>query len=408
MQIKTITGSTIQAALSEARAQLGDNVILLESTPAEGGRPAMIRVAMDPLPTAPVAANLRPEPVFEPVGFGYGAARKAFSPTTEPPRSRVGAASKVAPAPSVKRPIASAQRPSASASANVSDVDRQLQAMQQRLRELETVVASPRARTQTWRSMPLLRQMAQRGLYEPTLTRLFDRVQSFRSETGVRDAESVLIRNELRRMLQMPVLRPAPPALMVIGAGGSGKTSLLIKLARHEEYFARRQTAVIIVQPSLDPRDQVASIALYRQNGIPVQCVSTREEMRQALDRVERFDHVLFDTPALAIQPEAAGAFGEQVQEIVRDVVPMHVQLVLDASRVYSRATVTAWKTLSLRPASVAITRLDEANVWGRFAEWLMHLELPYGYASDGTAIPGSLSALSASRITEQLTSIAA
>src|SRR5690606_20216159 len=150
MQIKTITGSTIQAALSEARAQLGDNVILLESTPAEGGRPAMIRVALDPVPSAPVAANLRPEPVFEPVGFGYGAARRAFSPSAEPARPKASAASSVAPASPTRRPVAAAQQPSASASANVSEVDRQLQAMQQRLRELETVVAGPRARTKTW------------------------------------------------------------------------------------------------------------------------------------------------------------------------------------------------------------------------------------------------------------------
>ncbi|HEX7069263.1 MAG TPA: hypothetical protein VF190_00590, partial [Rhodothermales bacterium] len=168
-------------------------------------------------------------------------------------------------------------------------------------------------------------------------------------------------------------------------------------------YYGRRRASVIVLQTNDPARRSYGTIERYRQCGIAVQSVAARDEMRLALERVERFDHLLIDTPSLPVDSTAAAAFADSVRAIVQDVVPLHVQLVLDASRVVSDATLTAWKSLSLRPASAAVTHLDESHQWGRFAEWLMALGLPYGYASEDPAVPGGLASLSASRIAEHL-----
>ena len=47
MQIKTITGASIHAALAEARRLLGDDVVLLESVPPSGSEPARVTVMVD-------------------------------------------------------------------------------------------------------------------------------------------------------------------------------------------------------------------------------------------------------------------------------------------------------------------------------------------------------------------------
>ena len=47
MKVKTLTGPSIHAALIEARRLLGDDVVLLESIPAEGDAPARITVMVD-------------------------------------------------------------------------------------------------------------------------------------------------------------------------------------------------------------------------------------------------------------------------------------------------------------------------------------------------------------------------
>ena len=437
MKIKTVTGPTIQAALAEARQQLGDNVLLLESVPAEGDRPASIKVVVDPSPSAPIAKHA-PEPqVVEPVGFGYAAQRRTAGANAAPhhpetltqPRSAAEfAASRVTNAPAGGHPRTGAEDPRTgpahaqqapspavkpaprvaakrgAASPDQASVRQELQVVQKRLQQLEKAMTRTAASPVAWRSIPLLRHMESLGLRESSLKRLFERVQSFQAQTGIRESESVLIRNELRRMLQMPVLRPAPPALLLMGAAGSGKTSLLLKLALHEEYFGRRRAAAIVVRPDEALKGLLNPVDLYRQSGIPVQTVSSREEMRLALERVERFDHVLVDTPSLPVAPEAAAAFAEKIQHIVQDLVPLHVQLVLDATRRIADTSLVAWSKLSLRPASAAITRLDESHEPGHFAEWLIRLQLPYGYASSGPAVPTDLSALSASGIAEQLT----
>ncbi len=95
MQIKTLLGNSIQDALAEARALLGDDVVLLESHPARDGQPARITVMLDEAaPAAPA-----PAPAPAPLGFGYGAARTAnFAATAA---ASVAAAPASVPAPAV-------------------------------------------------------------------------------------------------------------------------------------------------------------------------------------------------------------------------------------------------------------------------------------------------------------------
>ncbi len=47
MNIKTIIGASIHAALAEARRLLGDDVVLLESVPPSGSEPARVTVMVD-------------------------------------------------------------------------------------------------------------------------------------------------------------------------------------------------------------------------------------------------------------------------------------------------------------------------------------------------------------------------
>jgi flagellar biosynthesis protein FlhF len=58
MNVKTITAPSIHAALAEARRVLGENVVLMESTPAHGNEPARITVMADASKHAGVQASL--------------------------------------------------------------------------------------------------------------------------------------------------------------------------------------------------------------------------------------------------------------------------------------------------------------------------------------------------------------
>lgn len=82
MNVKTIEAPTIHAALIEARRLLGDDVVLMESIPAEGGQPARITVMSDKptRPAAPAPASTkRAQPALAEHAGGAGrfAQRKA-------------------------------------------------------------------------------------------------------------------------------------------------------------------------------------------------------------------------------------------------------------------------------------------------------------------------------------------
>lgn len=411
MNIKTVTGPTIQAALTEARRLLGDNVVLLESVPPEGTNPATIRVAVDLEPSAPV--EIDSTPVVEPVGFGYAAQRRgstvhrgfrASQPASEKPtlpRHDPWAAQSARPS-----VISSSKSPGRQfeAESDGDPVGRELRAVQERLRELEELVRTQKVRRGGWKTIGILTRLHAAGVSENTLEELCLRINTERHNTGRHGEHVDVVQSELRRRLQMPVQRPVQSALMVMGSTGAGKTSLLLKMARHPEYYGRRRTAALLVRPSGSSGDaDLTSVEAYHRAGVAVQSVSSREEMRHALERVDRFDHILLDTPSLPVDPAAAHGMCERLRDVVSDVMPLHVQLVLDATRVMDAGTLSAWTKLPLRPASVAIAHLDETRQWGRFAEWLMDLELPYGYASEG-AHTENLCVLSAARIVEQLT----
>lgn len=75
MNVKTITAPTIHAALMEARRILGDDVVLMESIPAEGDEPARITVMADTPSRAARAAT--------PAASAAGAERRANAEASE-------------------------------------------------------------------------------------------------------------------------------------------------------------------------------------------------------------------------------------------------------------------------------------------------------------------------------------
>ncbi len=91
----------------------------------------------------------------------------------------------------------------------------------------------------------------------------------------------------------------------------------------------------------------------YRRFGLPVQSIQTEAEMHEALQRLYGIDQVLIDAPALPI---------------------------------------------------VALTRVDETPRRGRIAEWLLPLDLPIQFVSDGPPTQDDLDAFSPTWFVKEMT----
>ena len=456
MNIKTIIGASIHAALAEARRLLGDDVVLLESVPPSGSEPARVTVMVDdavsqevssPAP-APRRAVEETSP-YAPPGYGYGATRRQegrgvspeesarsieqFSaagdgsvqtlptstiphdgphraddptslrppnPTGKPGRGRLFPDTGEPMRPSSPLPVhAATSRLEQLLEAQLTRLHERLDSMERRL-EGAVVGASQR-----WVAHPLFAALLGQGLRPDTIISLFD---SLVEKGYAPDADEEKLKwalaHEVRGRMAVPASKQSLGTQMVIGPSGAGKTSLVLKLATHDNFYARRQTTVIVIAPEEDEATSYQNpIDVYRRFGVPVQSVQTGDEMEQALARLASFDQVLIDTPSMPVQAGRARKMLQRIRRLVDGLMPLEVLFVLNTTRALEGLDVDFVRRLPLRPATVALTHLDETPHWGRIAEWLMRLKLPVRFASLGPGIPDDLSAFSPSWFVEKM-----
>ncbi|GAB5517884.1 MAG: flagellar biosynthesis protein FlhF [Rhodothermales bacterium] len=461
MNIQTLSAPTIQEAMAEARRRFGDDVLLVESTPPTGERPARVKVVADNAPafTPPVQAGggrygygalnrLRqaavaaesPQPTAAFSGHEGAAHLAEPAPPTpfdahlrqaEPQRPRMPEPQRRAPEP--QRPQRNTPQtgrgqlfPSqpdllAEAEAEVPSVSEDMQAMMaQMVRQMEAqfklmhtrmdamerrIGGSVFGASMAWAAHPLYAELVEKGMQPSTVIHLFNGLmeRGFHPD-GDPDPVRWAAAQEIRKLLDTG----APPKLqgtqLFIGPSGAGKTSLLLKLATHPSFFARRDTAVIFIAPDQEVVTPYQNPAeLFRRHGLPFQVVRNETEMAMALDRAQHFDQILIDTPPMPMQEAAARKTLMRIKRMVHDVVPMQTHLVLNTTRALDLIDYSFVQRLPLRPDTLALTHLDETPAWGRVVEWIRALKRPILFTSTGQALPDSVEAFSAARFVEEM-----
>lgn len=446
----------------EARRHLGDEVVLLESIPPDGDSPARITVMTDAtkLPaggsTASTAVGVQAKTATSGrKGYGYHAqktngtvtvAQEESAPGAERISSKNGASNgsggtgdydvdvdrrrvrdliddvPTYPEPR-RRSVAApgrgqlfprsgdtATQGSTLPAAGLDNVEQllrsQLELLHNRLDKIERQFGGAIiGAAQAWASSPLFSSLINLGFRPGTVTKFFDALASkgYQPDT---DAETLkwALAQEVRRAIGLCAIREAHGAQVFIGPSGAGKTSLLLKLAKHSGFYGHRRAAVIAVEPEDADRDfHVSPVELFRRHGLPVQSVRTVEEMQKAVLRVQHFDHILIDTPALPLHPNAARKALRHVKRLVDPILPLRVQLVINATRSLEGFDPDTIRSLPLRPEALALTHMDETPGWGRIAEWLVALQMPVQFVSTSSSVPDGVISFSPSWFVEEM-----
>ncbi len=410
MKLHTLTAPSIQAALLEARRRFGDDVVLLESVPAQGDQPARITVMVD-----------QPQQEAERLPFGSAGAsrlaRKAGASAipTDPAVLTVERGNGGPPSPSGNRAhldrrgqLFPAETSAASVStppvpAHLAD---QLERLHRRLTRLERQLGGALVgASHRWLGHPLAGELLRQGLQPSTVIRLFDRLvaQGFDPEQPEEQLRWALAR-EMRRQLAPTTPRPLQGPQVVIGPAGAGKTTLLLKLARHAGFFGRRMTAVLVLLPeNVESQPYLSPVELYRRFGLPVQTVATPQEMTAALRRVQGFDQILIDTPSLPLQEAPARRLLLHLRQLLAPVLPLQVLFCLNATCNLEDVPPDWIRRLPLAPDALVLTHLDEVRRVGRLYDWLVALACPVACISRGARVPDSLEAFSPAAFIEHL-----
>ncbi len=258
---------------------------------------------------------------------------------------------------------------------------------------------------QAWTMSPLFTALINQGMRPATATKLFDRLakNNYQPETNPETLKWALAQ-EIRRSLDLSAPRKTSGAQVFIGPAGAGKTSLLLKLAAHPEFYGRRGTAVVVIAPQEDEGTfHHSPLELFRSHGLPVQAVRTVEEMHRAVTRVQHFDHILIDSPPMPLHEAGARRTLRHVKRMVDPIMPLRVHFVLNATRTLDGFDSEFLRELALRPEMVALTHLDETSGWGRVADWLMTIQMPVQYVSSSPAVPDGVTSFSPTAFIEEM-----
>ena len=386
MTLKTVTGPSTRDALAEARRLFGADVVLLQSAPAAHGAAASVTVAFDTVPspdrdvTAPLpnaawtVEPARPEPGAPPAAraYGYANVRKAPAPAAEPisapRRASVAAATASSTRPA---PTANALRFSNElASPTMSPLrPGEGQGEGSETYELATSGSTPRVASPSIASPP--RASAPLPA-EPTASA--SEVAALRARLA--ELETVIA--EVRAAAPPAVLRRAP--LVLVGPGGSGKTSLALRLAQSPELANAQRPAVLLIAPDADRFVDPASV--FWGAGVPVAVARTPDDVADAVETFADADLLIVDTPSLPLSATRARPVVRRLGDLLAPLGTVEVVFVLDATRAQSTLDADALPALGLQPDALALTRLDEAPDDAR--SWAEHLGLAIRVTSSG------------------------
>jgi len=428
MDVKTLTDSSIQAALARARDQLGEHVVLIESTPATEDAPAEITVMIDETARRPVPkpaektsgassgrsaettdAGPQEDGAFVTSSFGYDSAPEEEGRSSTPSfdahlDSASGSAAgdhalgreetgrgRFFPASGTRE----GEAPSSTTREEM--VEARLELLENRLGGL-TQGRQNGMRARRWVAHPFFGRLLDEGMRPDTVASLFDEL----TERGLHPDRSS--RDEVRWALAQVVCHniqvASAPTLghphVFLGPAGAGKTSLLLKLATQGGGLNCRDPMVIHLLPDANRQSAYQNPTdLYRRFGLPVQGVRTKEEMANAMDRADEFGQVLIDTPPLPLPLGRASTVLRRFDRLLRPVRTRNVHFVLNATQALDSLDEEALAKSPIEPHAVAITHVDAAQTWGRMVEWLVGFDLPVQFISDGPSVPEGARAFS-------------
>lgn len=244
----------------------------------------------------------------------------------------------------------------------------------------------------TYVSHPAFQQLLEAGVQPSIISKWFKSVLSkgidpYEQQQSFMYELSSIVRSDLFAS----TVAKAKKHLLFTGPTGSGKTTLIMKLAANPEFMGTRNVALVSIAPPIRSK-RYSTLPLFADDfGIPFFKVSNGAEISDLLPKLKDFDYVLFDTAAISLGQEAAVREFWKIRQIVGSVNPIEIHYVVDATVEKSYFKESFVENHPLQPDYVAITHLDETNKWGHLVPYLQSKQCDIRYVSRGSGIPDDI-----------------
>lgn len=248
------------------------------------------------------------------------------------------------------------------------------------------------------------RFLTRTGLDERFLQRWLDNVQGMLEQPGdqpltLKEVASRYLMHAFEVVDPWKAKEGRPRCWTFIGPTGVGKTTTIAKLAAKFGLYEKQKVGLITLDNQrLGAHSQLA--AYGRLTGQPLLVVHHRQELQEALDKMEDLDLVLIDTAGRS--PYASNLQGELTQ-LLGDLPDLEHHLVLSAATKESNL-IKAIKGFGVLPiSSYIITKVDETNDFSGIFNQLCRHRVPVSYLTAGQQVPEDIELSSRRRVTELL-----
>jgi len=393
MRIKSYFVKSTGEALAQARAELGEDALLLSTRKVDSplGSSANYEVVFG----CPSAID-EPDTADAPAA---PAAKAVASAQREPERASAEAA--------VVAPVALksvAGRPRMTSKAPAADLE-QLRSQMDEIHGLLLSAGRPRV---TARGLPFLdtafARLTKAGFSVSLAGSIVDGVAAAlasgepeASETELagpsfrryeQDRLTELLRTEMNKRIkidsQLGVKGSGCAVVAMVGPTGAGKTSTLMKIAAFQAARNRPVRLLSLDHSGLGSRMQLQFFA--RKTGVAFTAVETPEALPQLIEEERSKSIVLIDTPGH--QPDAER---EKLGAILARCSGVDVHLVLPGYMSSGACREAVRKYGIFWPAKLAVTKLDETTSFGTLVSEAARAGLSLSLVADGVSIPDSL-----------------
>lgn len=362
MRLKSYFAASVEAAMQQARQELGDEAMLLDSRSA-----------------GPQARHLGAyEVVF---ALPENAAPERSRPALADPGAKVGetqnspklAADLAALRRELDRVRDSVGRSSSLAAATASLLhDPELARLHSRLLAIDILPEIVQEIVVSCSGMPVRDPS---GKIKPSLLR-------------AAASEQLTRRLSIHAQLGAPSGRgPANPVVCMVGPPGAGKTSALVKLAiRHGLPSRKPMLFVSLDNLRVGGCDALCHFATLA--GASFQLVDAPRLLPQIVEEQRGKHWIWIDTPGLG--PRETDVI-EELSEIIRNIPEIDTHLVLSATMKSSDLRVAAHRFGAFEPKKLLFAHLDETETQGGLLSALAVSGLPLSFLSNGQQIPEAI-----------------
>jgi len=174
----------------------------------------------------------------------------------------------------------------------------------------------------------------------------------------------------------------------MVGPGGAGKTTTLMKIAAFQAAAGRPVRLLTLDSSGLGSRMQLQFFA--RKRGIAFAAVEAPETLPQLIENARQAEIVLIDTPHCALPAER-----DKLAAILTSCPSLDVHVVVPAYMTAAAMRDAIRKYEIFHPAKLVVTKFDESDTFGTAVSESMRAGLSLSLVTDGVSIPEDLHAAS-------------